>query len=226
MLPRTQHGERPALAPGSTPAASAASRPACSAEDLPLPDGPTIPRNGVPVTRATSSATSRSRPKKNPASPAWKGARPLYGQTAASPASSASNPVRSPAACSLTMLPTRSSSAARSPDRSAVMRPTDCGEPAQLQHARPLRRHAVQRLRQAAAGGQQALDRHVDVLGRARIEVGQGAHAVGVQRLQDQRPAGRREAAGATCSAVATTSAARPPGRRGWRPSISSPPLR
>ena len=49
----------------------------------------------------------------------------MYGQTAASPATSASDSVRSLAACSLTMLPTRSSSAARSPDRSAVMRPTE-----------------------------------------------------------------------------------------------------
>ena len=41
-----------------------ASRPARSAEDLPLPDGPTMAINGAPASRATSSATSRSRPKK------------------------------------------------------------------------------------------------------------------------------------------------------------------
>ena len=64
------------------------------------------------------------------------------------------------------------------------------GEAAQLQHARPLRRHAVQPRRQAAAGCQQALDRHVDVLRLARIELGEGAHAIGVQRLEHQRPGG------------------------------------
>ena len=33
-------------------------------DDLPLPDGPTIPTKPAPTRRATSSATSRSRPKK------------------------------------------------------------------------------------------------------------------------------------------------------------------
>ena len=50
--------------PGRTPAARAGRRPARSSEDFPLPDGPTMPRNPAPTRRATSSATSRSRPKK------------------------------------------------------------------------------------------------------------------------------------------------------------------
>ena len=162
----------------------------------------------MPVTRATSSATNRSRPKKKPASPASKEASPLYGQTPR-PASSASDSVRSLAACSLTMLPTRSSSAARSPDRSAVMRPTESAR----RRSSSMRAHSdatpCSNSRQAAAGGQQALDRHVDVLGRARIELGEGAHAVGVQRLQHQRPGRPQGGAGTTCSAVATTSTAR-----------------
>ena len=48
---------------------------------MPLPDGPTMPTRGEPTSRATSSATSRSRPKKNAASARPKDARPLYGQT-------------------------------------------------------------------------------------------------------------------------------------------------
>ena len=50
--------------PGRTPPASAGSRPARRTEDLPLPDGPTTPSSGAPTSCATSSATSRSRPKK------------------------------------------------------------------------------------------------------------------------------------------------------------------
>ena len=55
--------------PGSTPSARAGSSPARSADDLPLPDGP-ITASGAPTSRATSSATSRSRPKKY-----WRGPR-------------------------------------------------------------------------------------------------------------------------------------------------------
>ena len=54
---------QPAL-PGRTPPASAGSNPARRTDDLPLPDGPTMPRKPEPTSRATSSATSRSRPKK------------------------------------------------------------------------------------------------------------------------------------------------------------------
>jgi hypothetical protein len=50
--------------PGSTPLASAGNSPARTAEDFPLPDGPTTASRGEPTSRATSSATSRSRPKK------------------------------------------------------------------------------------------------------------------------------------------------------------------
>ena len=70
----------------------------------------------MPVTRATSSATNRSRPKKKPASPASKEASPLYGQaTMRSPA------VR--AAWSSSTPPATSSSAARS-SAVAAARPT------------------------------------------------------------------------------------------------------
>ena len=67
--------------PGSTPLASAGSRPARTTDDLPLPDGPTTPSSGAPTSRATSSATSRSRPKKYGASSASNDARPLKGHT-------------------------------------------------------------------------------------------------------------------------------------------------
>ena len=65
--------------PGSTPPASAGRRPARSTDDLPLPDGPTMPRKPAPTRRATSSAMSRSRPKKYSASTGSKLARPLNG---------------------------------------------------------------------------------------------------------------------------------------------------
>ena len=48
---------------------------------MPLPDGPTMPRKPPPTSLATSSATSRSRPKKYSASTGSKLASPLNGQT-------------------------------------------------------------------------------------------------------------------------------------------------
>ena len=84
MLARAQQHERPASLPGSTPAASAGSSPARSAEDLPLPDGPTMPISGAPASRATISATRRSRPKKNSASSTSNDASPLNGQATSS----------------------------------------------------------------------------------------------------------------------------------------------
>ena len=50
---------------------------------MPLPDGPTTASSGALASRATSSSTSRSRPKKNSASSASNGASPLNGQTSA-----------------------------------------------------------------------------------------------------------------------------------------------
>ena len=53
-----------ARCPEATPLASAGSSPARTADDLPLPEGPTTPSRLAPTSRATISATSRSRPKK------------------------------------------------------------------------------------------------------------------------------------------------------------------
>ena len=63
MLPGTQQEPPPALAAREDSPASAG-RPARRTDDLPLPEGPTMPRKPAPTRRATSSATSRSRPKK------------------------------------------------------------------------------------------------------------------------------------------------------------------
>ena len=60
---RSSRRRQPSL-PGRTPPARAGRRPARRTDDLPLPDGPTMPRKPAPTRRATSSATSRSRPKK------------------------------------------------------------------------------------------------------------------------------------------------------------------
>ena len=80
-----------ASAPGASARSRAARRsrapaagPARTAEDLPLPDGPTTASSGEPTSRATSSATSRSRPKKYSAWAASKVASPRNGQTAGS----------------------------------------------------------------------------------------------------------------------------------------------
>ena len=59
-------------------------RPARTTDDLPLPDGPTTPSSGEPTSRATSSATSRSRPKNTWASSHSKLARPLNGHSTGS----------------------------------------------------------------------------------------------------------------------------------------------
>jgi hypothetical protein len=64
-------------APVRTPAANAGSRPARSSDDFPLPEGPTTVTRLASDTRATSSATRRSRPKKLSASEASNRARPL-----------------------------------------------------------------------------------------------------------------------------------------------------
>ena len=76
--------------PGSTPPASAGSRPAWTTEDLPLPDGPMTPSSGAPTSRATSSATSCSRPKKYGASATSNEASPLNGHTTGA----SSSPIR------------------------------------------------------------------------------------------------------------------------------------
>ena len=54
---------------------------------MPLPEGPTTASRVEPTSRATSSATRRSRPKKYSAWAASKGARPRNGQTAGCPRS-------------------------------------------------------------------------------------------------------------------------------------------
>ena len=71
--------------PGSTPPASAGSSPAWTTDDLPLPDGPMTPSIGAPTSRATSCATSCSRPKKYGASATSNDASPLNGHTTGSP---------------------------------------------------------------------------------------------------------------------------------------------
>ena len=94
-------------------------------DDFPLPDGPTIASSGAPTRRATSSATSRSRPKKYSASSASNAARPLYGQTIGARSSStsrATRPARSRADCSSTTLPASSASSARASLRPAAAR--------------------------------------------------------------------------------------------------------
>ena len=67
------------LLPGRAPVHMAGNRPALTIEDLPLPEGPTTARKRLPASRAASSATSASRPKKNSASSGSNAARPLYG---------------------------------------------------------------------------------------------------------------------------------------------------
>ena len=55
--------------------------PARSREDFPLPEGPTSARNLPPTRCPIASATTCSRPKKNPASTVSNRASPLYGHT-------------------------------------------------------------------------------------------------------------------------------------------------
>ena len=55
--------------------------PARTTDDLPLPDGPITNSTRSRSSRATSSATSLSRPKNRSASSGWNAARPRYGQT-------------------------------------------------------------------------------------------------------------------------------------------------
>ena len=54
----------PALTAREHTSGKRGSRPARRTDDFPLPDGPAMPRKPAPTSRATSSATSRSRPKK------------------------------------------------------------------------------------------------------------------------------------------------------------------
>ena len=61
------------------------------------------------------------------------------------------------------------------------------GQAADNQRARPLARRAVQALRHAAARLGEPLDGYLRVLALARVEPHHGAHAVGVQRRQNER---------------------------------------
>ena len=67
--------------PGSTPSAKAGTTPASNTEDLPDPDAPTRHSTGRVTRRATTSATSRSRPKNHCASSDPKACRPRKGHT-------------------------------------------------------------------------------------------------------------------------------------------------
>ena len=80
-----------------------------------------MPSSGAPTSRATSSATSCSRPKKYGASATSNDARPLNGHTTGA-SSSPSGASRSRAACSSTMPPASSSSIERSSARPAAAR--------------------------------------------------------------------------------------------------------
>ena len=110
--------------PGSAPLASAAESPARTMDDLPLPEGPTTPSSVAPGRRATSSATSCSRPKNASASATSKLARPLYGQTCSAAAVSASTRPR--ARWRSTTLLVRSAWAARSSWRPTAARSAAC----------------------------------------------------------------------------------------------------
>ena len=80
-----------------------------------------MPISGAPTSRATISATSRSRPKKNPLSSRSNDARPLNGQTTM-PSAPRSTSSRSRAACRSTTVLARSSSAVRRLVRSEAAR--------------------------------------------------------------------------------------------------------
>ena len=84
MLPGTQHGERPRLAPGQHARGERSEQTGMQCRGLPAAGGPDDPQERGARHRATSSATNRSRPKKKPASPASNEASPLYGQAATS----------------------------------------------------------------------------------------------------------------------------------------------
>ncbi len=81
MLARAQQRPAPsARCPAARRAASSASRPARTPRTCRCPTGPTTPSRGAPASRATISATSRSRPKNHSASATSKDASPLNGQ--------------------------------------------------------------------------------------------------------------------------------------------------
>ena len=71
--------------PGSTPLRIAGMSPARTTDDFPPPEGPTTPSSGAPASRATRSATRRSRPKKRSASAGSNDTNPLNGVVVASP---------------------------------------------------------------------------------------------------------------------------------------------
>ena len=62
---------------GRAPRQIAATRPARTNDDLPLPEAPTTATKRASASRARTSATSASRPKKNAASSGWKARSPL-----------------------------------------------------------------------------------------------------------------------------------------------------
>ena len=175
--------------PGRTPPARAGSSPARSTDDLPLPDGPTTASNGAPTRRATSSATSRSRPKKYSASAASNVARPLYGQTAgrdgvlavgADQAGALASRLQLDDAAGELLLERAGLAAA---GRRAPGRRVDaaCGLA-----SRPLGGGLVNIACDPAARGQQRLDGHRLRAGRG-VEGGDRPDAGGVERLEHER---------------------------------------
>ena len=178
---------RQCLLPGSTPRASAGSRPACTTDDFPLPDGPMTPSIGAPTSRATSCATSCSRPKKYGASATSNEASPLNGHIDGL----------------LLSVPDPVDALARGLERLDVVRklgldraqvgaarrgaPGDRAHPSRGLAARPVAGDLVHPARHAPAHVEQPLVR--DVIGRVRgrVEEGDLAHRGEVERLEHDR---------------------------------------
>ena len=184
MLARAQQRDRPALAAGQDALAQRRQQAGAQRRDLPLPDGPTIPSSGAPARRATISATSRSRPKKNAASSGSNAARPLNGQTTTSagdPRSLARGLQRDDDVARELVLGRAQPGAARRRAPGGTAQAADALGP------RPLDRGLVDLARHAAAVLHQAGDRHLHVLARVRVEARDGGHVVGVERPEHDR---------------------------------------
>ena len=159
-------------------------------DDLPLPDGPTIASSGAPTSRATSSATSRSRPKKYSASSASNVARPLYGHTGVvtsrSPVAGGESRALAgglqvdDAAGQLGLERARLAAAGGRPAGDGVDAPRGLT-------ARPLARRLVDAARDPAAGREQLVDRDRAVVAGGRVEGGDRPHAFGVERIEHDR---------------------------------------
>ena len=157
---------------------------------MPLPDGPTMPSSGAPTSRATSSATSRSRPKKYWRVGDLERGQPLERAHHRRVVVAVQRDAARRAACSSTTPPASSASIERSSARPAAARPATAPTRRAASRRAHWPRDLVDAAGDAAAGLEQPLDGHVLAAWPGAWRTAIARTAVGVERLERERAVG------------------------------------